>query len=85
MRALKRARHAAVPLCRLLQRSPAARYQTAAEREAHLRGWRGGMFGAKEAAAELKAAADKAGERMVDLELLRSRGRGRSLDELTTR
>jgi hypothetical protein len=74
-----------VPLCRLLQRSPAARYQTAAELEAHLRGWLGGMFGAKEAAAELKGAADKAGEHMVDRKLLRSRGRGRSLEELTTR
>jgi serine/threonine protein kinase len=36
-----------VPLCRLLQRSPAARYQTAGELEADLRRWLGETFGAK--------------------------------------
>jgi hypothetical protein len=73
-----------VPLCKLLQRSPADRYQTAGELEAHLRGWLGETFGAKEAGAELKAVSDEAGERMADLELPRPRARGRSQDEITT-
>jgi serine/threonine protein kinase len=74
-----------VPLCKLLQRSPAARYQTAGELEKHLRGWLGEAFGAKEAGDELKVATEEAGERLIELELPRLRGHGHSQDELTTR
>jgi serine/threonine protein kinase len=73
-----------VPLCKLLQRSPAARYQTAGALEADLRGWLGETFGAKEAGAELKAVSDEAGERMANMELPHPRARGRSQHELTT-
>jgi serine/threonine protein kinase len=73
-----------VPLCKLLQRSPSARYQTAGELEADLRRWLGDTFGAKEAAAELEAAADEAGDRMVDTGLTRPRPRARTQDTITT-
>jgi eukaryotic-like serine/threonine-protein kinase len=73
-----------VPLCRLLQRSPAARYQTAGELEADLRRWLGETFGAKEAGAELKAVADEAGARMVDLGSPRPRPRAGTQDTITT-
>lgn len=73
-----------VPLCRLLQRSPAARYQTAGELEVDLRRWLGDTFGAKEASAELKAVADEAGEHMVDLGLPRPRPRAHTQDTITT-
>lgn len=73
-----------VPLCKLLHRSPAARYQTAGELEADLRRWLGGTFGAKDAGAELKATADEAGERMADMELPRPRPRAWSQDTITT-
>jgi serine/threonine protein kinase len=73
-----------VPLCKMLQRSPAARYQTAQELEADLRRWLGEAFGAKEAGAELKAVADEAGERMADLDLRRPRPRARTQDTITT-
>jgi serine/threonine protein kinase len=73
-----------VPLCRLLQRSPAARYQTAGELEADLRRWLGETFGAKEAGAELKAVADEAGERMADMGLPCPRPRTRTQDTITT-
>jgi serine/threonine protein kinase len=54
-----------VPLRKLLQRSPAARYQTAGELETDLRRWLGDTFGAQEAAAELDAVAKEAGACMV--------------------
>jgi serine/threonine protein kinase len=73
-----------VPLCKLLQRSPADRYQTAGELAAYLSGWLGETFGVKEAGAELKAVSAEAGERMADLELPRPLARGRSQDEITT-
>ncbi|WP_224360285.1 serine/threonine protein kinase [Hyalangium versicolor] len=73
-----------VPLCKLLQRSPAARYQTAGELEADLRRWLGETFGANEAGAELKAVADEAGEHMVDMGLPRPRPRARTQDTITT-
>jgi len=73
-----------VPLCKLLQRSPAARYQTAQELEADLRRWLGETFGAKDAGAELKAVADEAGDRMVDLGLPRPRPRAGTQDTITT-
>ncbi|MBN1210131.1 MAG: protein kinase, partial [Myxococcaceae bacterium] len=61
-----------VTLSKLLQRSPAARYQTAGELETDLRRWLGGQFGKSEAAAELKALKKDAGEVMFDLELKRA-------------
>jgi serine/threonine protein kinase len=61
-----------VPLRKLLQRSPNARYQTAAELETDLRRWLGDTFSTKEAAAELKELKREAGEVMVDLGLKRS-------------
>ncbi|HVG59145.1 MAG TPA: protein kinase [Hyalangium sp.] len=64
-----------VPLRKLLQRAPAARYQTAGELETDLRRWLGDTFGAKEAAAELKELKRQASEVMVDMELERFRGR----------
>jgi hypothetical protein len=73
-----------VPLCKLLHRSPAARYQTAGELEADLRRWLGETFGAKDAGAELKATADEAGERMADMELPRPQSRAWSQDTITT-
>jgi serine/threonine protein kinase len=73
-----------VPLCRLLQRSPAARYQTAQELEADLRRWLGETFDAKEAGAELKAVADEAGDHMVDMGLARPRPRAGIQDTITT-
>jgi serine/threonine protein kinase len=73
-----------VPLCKLLQRSPAARYQSAQELEADLRRWLGDTFGAKKAGAELKAVADEAGDRMVDLGLPHPRPRPRTQDTNTT-
>jgi serine/threonine protein kinase len=73
-----------VPLCKLLQRSPSARYQTAGELEGDLRRWLGETFGAKEAAAELAAVAEEAGEHMVDLGFRRSRGRQRPQDDIST-
>jgi len=71
-----------VPLCKLLQRSPAARYQTAGELETDLRRWLGGHFGKGEAAAELKELTKAAGEAMVERGLKRSRRRGP--DDITT-
>lgn len=73
-----------VPLCRLLQRSPSARYPTAGELEADLKRWLGGAYGAKEASAELKAVADEAGEHRVDEGLPHPRPRARSQDRITT-
>ncbi|WP_224373229.1 serine/threonine protein kinase [Hyalangium versicolor] len=58
-----------VPLRKLLQRSPTARYQTAAELETDLRRWLGGQFGKEKAAAELKEMKKEAGAFMVDLGL----------------
>jgi eukaryotic-like serine/threonine-protein kinase len=73
-----------VPLCRLLQRAPAARYPSAGELERDLRRWLGETFGAQEAAAELKAIADEAGARLVGMELPRPLARGRSQGAITT-
>ncbi|KFE69584.1 serine/threonine protein kinase [Hyalangium minutum] len=86
-RAIQRARLAGalrVPLCRLLQRSPAARYPTAGELEADLSRCLGGTYGAKEAGAELKAVADEAGEHRGNEGLLHPRPRARSQDRITT-
>ncbi len=73
-----------VPLCKLLQRSPAARYQTAGELETDLRRWLGGHFGKGEAAAEMKELTKASGEAMVELGLKRSRRRGLSPDDVST-
>ena len=61
-----------VPLRKLLQRSPAARYQTAAQLETDLRRWLGDSFGKGDAAAELKKLKADAGAVMADLELRRT-------------
>jgi eukaryotic-like serine/threonine-protein kinase len=61
-----------LPLSKLLQRSPAARYQTAAQVETDLRRWLGGQFGKEQAAAELKKLKTDAGAVMVDMELKRA-------------
>jgi hypothetical protein len=61
-----------VPLRKLLQRSPVARYQTAAEVETDLRRWLGDSFGKGDAEAELEKLKKDAGEVMVDLELRRT-------------
>jgi len=75
-----------VPLCKLLQRSPSERFQSAGELEASLRKWLGGSYGVQEAAAELKQVAKEAGERMADVEFPWSlRRRRRSPDQITTR
>jgi serine/threonine protein kinase len=61
-----------VPLRKLLQRSPHARYQTAAELETDLRRWLGASFGKADAAAELKELKREAGEVLFDMELKRA-------------
>lgn len=61
-----------LPLSKLLQRSPAARYQTAAELETDLHRWLGGQFGKEQAAAELKKLKADASEAMADYELGRT-------------
>jgi serine/threonine protein kinase len=61
-----------VPLRKLLQRSPNARYQAAAELETALHRWLAQVnFGKAEAAAELKKLKADAGAVMVDLSLRR--------------
>jgi serine/threonine protein kinase len=72
-----------LPICRLLQRSPAARYQTAAELEQDLHRRLGETFGTKEAATELAEVAEEAGNRSVDLEFPLPRHQ-RSQDDITT-
>ncbi|WP_224364437.1 serine/threonine protein kinase [Hyalangium versicolor] len=67
------------PLSKLLQRSKAARYQTAGELETDLRRWLGGQFGKSEAAAELKRLKTQAGEALIEQGLRRSRRRGQSM------
>lgn len=74
-----------LPLCKLLQRSPAKRYQTAGELAADLRRWHGGHFGKEGAAAELMEVAKVAGEFMVEQGLGRPRRHGLSQDEVSTR
>ncbi|HEX8698853.1 MAG TPA: protein kinase [Myxococcaceae bacterium] len=73
-----------VPLSRLLQRSPAARYQTAGELAAELRRWLAGGFDQRDAAAELKDLKRAAGEIMVEMGLKRPRRRGNPADDTTT-
>jgi hypothetical protein len=46
---VKRPQHLSLPLCELLQRSPAARYQSAGALAAELHGWLGEHFGKSEA------------------------------------
>jgi serine/threonine protein kinase len=74
-----------VPLCKLLQRSPAARYQSAGALAAELNGWLGRHFGKSEAAEELAGVVKHADEVMVEMGLGRPRRDGRSPDEVTTR
>jgi serine/threonine protein kinase len=73
-----------VPLCKLLQREPAARYQTAGELAADLRRWHGEAYGMRDAAAEVKSAAKEVGEALVELDLRGPRN-GRRVDDITTR
>ncbi len=61
-----------VPLSKLLQRSPKARYQTAGALATELRGWLGGSYGKGDAAAELEELKREAGEVMVDVEQRRA-------------
>jgi serine/threonine protein kinase len=62
-----------LPLRKLLQRSPNARYQTAAELETDLRRWLAqGDFGKAQAAAELNELKKDAGAALVDMELRRT-------------
>ncbi|XXF74898.1 protein kinase [Myxococcaceae bacterium GXIMD 01537] len=70
-----------VPLCKLLQPSPADRYQTARELALDLNRWLGGQFGANEAEAEVRSAERQAAEAMFEMDLRRSR---RPPDELST-
>ena len=74
-----------VPLSKLLQREPAARYQTAGALAADLRRWHGEAYGKRDAAAEVKRAARDAGAAWGQLSLRGPRGSGRVLDDLTTR
>jgi serine/threonine protein kinase len=74
-----------VPLCKLLQREPAARYQSAGELAADLRRWHGEAYSMRDAAAELKRAAKDASEALVELDLRGPRSHGRALDDTTTR
>lgn len=74
-----------LPLCKLLQRAPAKRYQTAGELATELRGWLGGHFGKEGAAAELMEVSKVSGEVMVEMGLGRPRRHGLSQDEVSTR
>jgi isopentenyl diphosphate isomerase/L-lactate dehydrogenase-like FMN-dependent dehydrogenase len=74
-----------VPLSKLLQRSPAARHQTAGELETELRRWLAGSFDKGDAVAELKDLRKAAGEVMVEMGLKRPHRDGRSPDDITTR
>jgi serine/threonine protein kinase len=73
-----------VPLSKLLQRSPAARYQTARELATELRRWLAGSFDKGDAAAELKDLTKAAGEVMVEMGLMRPRRHLQSPDDITT-
>jgi serine/threonine protein kinase len=73
-----------VPLCKLLQRTPSARYQTAGELAADLRGWLGEVYGKSEAAAEVSRAIEEAGEVFFELEIGRPRSAGRNQGEAST-
>jgi eukaryotic-like serine/threonine-protein kinase len=66
-----------VPLCKLLQRSRAERFQTAGEVADALRGWLGSSFGARDAAAELATIAAEGGDRLAELDVPR-KGKARS-------
>jgi serine/threonine protein kinase len=74
-----------LPLRKLLQRSPAARFQSAGALVAELNGWLGGHFGMSKAAEELAGVAKDAGEVMVELGLGPPSRRGRVGEELSTR
>jgi len=74
-----------MPLCKLLQREPAARYQTAGELAADLRRWHGEAYGKSEAAEELAGVVKDAGEVFVELGLGQPPRDGRSEDDITTR
>ncbi|XXF75299.1 protein kinase [Myxococcaceae bacterium GXIMD 01537] len=74
-----------VPLRKLLQRSPAKRYQTAGELATELRGWLGGHFGKEGAVAELMEVAKVSGEVMVEMGLGCPRRHGLLQDESSTR
>jgi len=74
-----------VTLSKLLQRDPAARYQTARELTTDLRRWLAQAdFGKAEAAAELKKVKHDAGAAIVEEGLKRPRRRGQSPDEVST-
>jgi serine/threonine protein kinase len=72
-----------LPLCKLLQRSPAARYQSAGELAADLRRWLGEHFGKREAAAELKDLTRAAGAVMVEMGLKTPRRYGGCQDDIS--
>ncbi len=57
-----------MPLCKLLQRSPSARYQTAGELATDLRGRLGAGYGMSEAAEETARAVRDADDEWLDLE-----------------
>jgi serine/threonine protein kinase len=73
-----------VPLCKLLQRTPSARYQTAGELAADLRRWLGEVYGKREAAAEVSQAVEEASAALSELDLRGPRSNGRSQDEAST-
>ena len=75
-----------VILNRLLQRSPAARYQSAHELVADLHRWQGegNLFGPKEAEAELKDLMQQAGEVLAELDIRPSRNATTPQDQIST-
>lgn len=74
-----------LPLCKLLQRSPAARYQSAEALAAELAGWLGGHFGQSEAAEELAAVVKDAGDAIVEHGLGHPPRHRGAEEEITTR
>ncbi|WIG94642.1 protein kinase [Myxococcus sp. SDU36] len=75
-----------VTLCRLLQPSPAARYQSARELAADLCRWlgEGGLYGTAEAEAELCSVAKQAGEAFIELGIRRPRGAADIQEDFST-
>ncbi|RKH39111.1 hypothetical protein D7Y23_36995 [Corallococcus sp. AB050B] len=73
-------------LNRLLQRSPADRYQTARELAADLRRWigEGDAYGPEDAEAELKALMRQAGEALGELGIRAPRSPSTPQDQIST-